>query len=162
MYQASVIQITYWIFVSVGFNRFRQNYSSLFIINGLFVNTCNKLQILNLQESTKPQTYESVNDIREHAPMWHKMGNRLITASDYKTYILNNYKDRIYDVYVCNNTTYTTTFYQWLQKYGKLNIDIRKYIIENFRDDNEEKYKPHGNRARTRRNGDRAMGCLGL
>lgn len=97
------------------------------LIIGIFTSTCSKLNLNNIQESTKPQTFESVESIREHAPMWHKMGNRLITESDYKTYILNNYKDRIYDVYVCNNAAYTTTFYQWLQKYGKLNIDIRKY-----------------------------------
>ena len=107
-----------------GFNKFRQNYSALFVINSLFSTSCNKLIINNIQESTKPKTYESVESIRENAPVYHRMGNRLITIEDYKTYILNNFGQRIYDVYVCNNMTYITTFYQWLKKYRKI---LRKW-----------------------------------
>ena len=92
----------------------------MFISNGLFTSTCNKLLLTNIQESTKPQDYESVDSIRENAPTYHRMGNRLITTDDYKTYILNNFGQRIYDVYVCNNITYVTSFYQWLKKYRKI------------------------------------------
>ena len=54
-------------------------------------------------------------------------GNRLITENDYKTYILNNFKHCVHDIYICNNAKYTTEFYQWLKQYGKLSLDIRKY-----------------------------------
>lgn len=54
------------------------------------------------------------------------MGNRLVTITDYIQYIKNTFKNLINDIYVCNNATYTTVFYQWLLKYDKLNIDIRK------------------------------------
>jgi hypothetical protein len=55
------------------------------------------------------------------------MGNRLITETDYVQYIKNTFKNLVSDIYVCNNATYTSVFYQWLLKYDKLNIDIRKY-----------------------------------
>jgi hypothetical protein len=71
--------------------------------------------------------YETVDSIRELAPSSFRIGGRLVTESDYKTFILSNFGNRIHDVYVCNNTTYITLFYQWLYNYGKLNVDIRKY-----------------------------------
>ena len=110
-----------------GFESFKRNYGALYILNGLFIQTCNKFVLTNIRESTLPQGYETVNSIRENAPSMFRLGNRLITENDYKTYILTNYKDRVHDIYVCNNTTYTTNFFQWLNKYNKLNIDIRKY-----------------------------------
>ena len=110
-----------------GFENFKRKYSTLFVLNGLFIQTCNKLILTNMKESTLPQGYEDVDSIRENAPSIFRLGNRLITENDYKSYILTNYKDRVHDVYVCNNTTYTTLFFQWLAKYNKLNIDIRKY-----------------------------------
>jgi len=110
-----------------GFENFKRNYSTLFVLNGLFIQTCNKLVLTNINESTLPQGYEDVDSIRENAPSIFRLGNRLVTENDYKSYILNNYKDRVHDIYVCNNTTYTSLFFQWLSKYNKLNIDIRKY-----------------------------------
>lgn len=109
-----------------GINEFKQYYSSLFVVNGIFTETNNNLGFTNIQASSKAIGFESVDEIRENAPNAHKMGNRLITADDYKTYILNKYKSRISDVYVSNNFEYTTLFYKFLNDYGKLNIDIRK------------------------------------
>jgi hypothetical protein len=109
-----------------GLNEFKQYYSSLFIINGIFTETINNLGFTNIQVSSKAIDFESVDEIRENAPNAHKMGNRLITADDYRTYILNKYKSRVTDIYVSNNFEYTTVFYKWLKDYDKLNIDIRK------------------------------------
>lgn len=110
-----------------GFDHFKQNYASLFINNGLFIQTCNKLQISNIDASSEPQTYETIESIKENAPSAFRIGGRLVTESDYETYIMQNYGDRIHDIWVCNNATYCTLFYQWLKKYNQLNIDIRKY-----------------------------------
>lgn len=110
-----------------GLDNFKRNYSSLFVLNGLFIQSCNKLVLTNIRESTLPQKYEDVDSIRENAPSIFRLGNRLVTENDFRVYILNTYKDRVHDIYVCNNTEYTTSFYKWLDKYGKLNIDIRKY-----------------------------------
>jgi hypothetical protein len=109
-----------------GLNEFKQYYSALFITNGIFTETINNLGFTNIQVSSQSIDFESVDEIRENAPSAHKMGNRLITAGDYRTYILNKYKSRVTDIYVSNNFEYTTVFYKWLKDYDKLNIDIRK------------------------------------
>lgn len=108
-----------------GYEKFKQNYGSLFVSNGIFVNNCQKLSFSNMQASTMPQLYETVDTIKNNAPNIFKMGNRLITLSDFRQYILANYTNFITDIWVCNNTEYTTIFYNWLLQYNKLNINIR-------------------------------------
>lgn len=108
-------------------DNFRANYASIFMNQGLFVQECNKLILTNINASTDPQPYEDLNSIKENAPVSFRTGNRLITEYDYKTYIKNKYGSTVKDIWVCNNITYTTIFYEWLKKYGHLNIDIRKY-----------------------------------
>lgn len=110
-----------------GLDNFKQFYSDLFVKNGLFSETINTVLISNINSSTQAIDFESVAEMREYAPSLYKMGNRLVTADDYKTYILTKYSSRIQDVTVTNNYEYTTIFYKWLNDYGKLNIDIRKY-----------------------------------
>jgi hypothetical protein len=110
-----------------GFSNFKQNYSTLFINNGLFIETCNLLSFTNINESSTPQNYETVESIRQNTPFAFRIGGRLVTEDDYKTYILTKFKNRVHDIYVCNNAKYTTEFYQWLKQYGKLSLDIRKY-----------------------------------
>lgn len=110
-----------------GLNVFKQFYSGLFVKNGIFVESVNSLSFSNLAPSSKAVGYETVDEIRENAPVSFRMGNRLITKSDFRTYILNKYKSSICDVYISNNFEYCTIFYNWLKKYNKFNIDIRKY-----------------------------------
>lgn len=42
-------------YVLVGFDLFKLSYSALFVNNGLFVQTCNKLSFTNLIESSEPK-----------------------------------------------------------------------------------------------------------
>jgi predicted metalloendopeptidase len=73
---------------------------------------------------------ENIADLGGMAIVMDIAKSRGATENDYKTYILSNYKNRIHDIFVCNNTTYITLFYNWLYRYGKLNMDIRK---QNYR-----------------------------
>lgn len=50
-----------------------------------------------------------------------------MTIQDYFTYLKSNFANIIHDLWVCNNSQYTSIFYNWLKTYGKLNIDIKKY-----------------------------------
>ncbi len=56
-----------------GFEKFKQNYSALFMNNGLFVQVCNNLSFSNINESSTPQTYEDVDSIRHNAPDYFRM-----------------------------------------------------------------------------------------
>ena len=102
------------------------NIQHYLLITGLLSQTCNLLTFNNVSESSLPITYENVESIRNNAPDMFRMGGRLVTVDDYKVYILSKFSNRINDVYVCNNTTYVTQFYSWLNKYNKLSINIRK------------------------------------
>ena len=68
---------------------------------------------------------ESVQQIREQAPNWFKLGNRLITAKDYEYFVMNNQMVaecfsgyQIVDVKCMNNIKFAATFYKWLYQQG--------------------------------------------
>lgn len=107
-----------------GIESFTKTYSGLFLNNGMFVSQIQSLKLVNTQKSTSPYDYEEINSIKEYAPSFFRMGNRLITINDFTNYIKNVYYNNINDVWVCNNIEYTTIFYNWLLKYGVLNINI--------------------------------------
>lgn len=108
-----------------GQDKFRSAYEYLFTHESLCIFETNKITLSNTEASSDVIGYEDVNEIREYAPDSFKMGNRLVTAADFRTFILNNFKNRVRDAYVCNNNTYCMTFYKWLADYDKLNINIR-------------------------------------
>ena len=84
------------------------------------------IYITNIKASTIPADIEDVESIKSNAPNWFRMGGRLVTAGDYKDYIIATYKNDIYDVNVQNNWDYMSTFQNWLYSYDKLLPDIRK------------------------------------
>lgn len=107
-----------------GIDSFRKTYSGLFLNNEMFTSETQSLKITNIQKSIQPYDYQNVQSIKQYAPSFFRMGNRLITINDFTNYIRNNYYSNINDVWVCNNIQYTTIFYNWLLKYDSLNINI--------------------------------------
>ena len=80
-----------------------------------------------------------MDDIRYNAPNQFKIGNRLISASEYEYYIKNsNYVSEaldlnIVDVKCMNNIEYTATFYKWLYLMGiNYHNDGRYYFRNDF------------------------------
>lgn len=110
-----------------GLEKFKDMYKGIFVQNNVIKEVCSKIQLNNLTESSEPRAAESVESIRQNAPGMFRMGNRLVTIDDYKNYVIAKFSHLVRDVWVCNNTTYITTFYQWLNKYNALNVNIRKY-----------------------------------
>lgn len=107
--------------------KFKSKYKGIFVQNNVTKEVCSKIQLTNLTESSQPKAAQNVQSIRQNAPGMFRMGGRLVTVDDYKNYVLAKFSHLIRDMWVCNNTTYVTTFYQWLKKYNALNINIRKY-----------------------------------
>lgn len=118
-----------------GLENFISNYGSLFE-NGSYNNTF--LNIFNISNSSKVKNYETVEEIKSNAPSLFRIGNRLVTADDYRSYILSFFKHIVDDVYVCNNFEYCMKFYKWLDKYNSLSISIRNdnYLYVNACDFN--------------------------
>lgn len=108
-----------------GIDTFILNYYNLFVKNQMPLTSISNISLTNLHESSDVKDYEDIAEIKEHAPSMFRLGNRLITSNDFKTYILNNFSNRIEDVYVCNNNEYCTNFYMWLNKFNSFNSNIR-------------------------------------
>ena len=84
-----------------------------------------KVKIYNEVASSFVNDFETVDSIRQNAPVSFRIGSRLVTEQDYKQYILMNYPSDIYDVTVQNNWAYMVEFHKWLYDYNKLSPDIR-------------------------------------
>ena len=87
--------------------------------------------ITNSSESTAAYAEEDVEDIRSLAPNYYKLGNRLVSKSDFEYYVKNRFKDNIIDVKCQNNWDYISTFYGWLYRLGKIGIRTQ-YSTQNI------------------------------
>lgn len=90
--------------------------------------------ITNITASTIPVLEESVEDIKQNAPNWFKIGNRLVTKSDYEYFIKSypNFNSDFSDVICMNNWDYICSFFKWLYDLGiKSSNDSRKYLNHN-------------------------------
>lgn len=73
--------------------------------------------------STTPATEETVDEIRNNAPMAFMTGNRLVTRTDYEYYLKNAHMTNIVgedvvDVRCMNNWEYMASFYKWFYDLG--------------------------------------------
>lgn len=89
-------------------------YSKLISISNINVCIDSSSKWTNIANSTEYVEEESVDKIRENAPEWFKIGNRLVTARDFEYYFKNNNNDFLVDIKCQNNWEYITTFYRWL------------------------------------------------
>lgn len=80
----------------------------------------NGIQCRVLTSSTSALKEEGVEEVRERAPHWFKMNNRLVTKEDYEFYIMNEPQiaGNFSAVKVMNNWEYASTFYRWLIQLG--------------------------------------------
>lgn len=108
-----------------GNDLFLKSYSALFSNDYIPIFETRALIFSNAYESTPPLNYEDVKEIKENAPSSFRIGNRLVTSGDFRTYILDKFKNVFKDAYVCNNNEYCSLFYKWLDSYDKLSINIR-------------------------------------
>ena len=108
-----------------GDEAFKINYQPLFTNNYTPLFKISDLTIYNIEKSSDPIDYEGPEEIKEYAPDNFRLGNRLVTASDFRTFVMSNFKNRFRNVSVINNQEYCSTFYKWLDKFGQLNVGIR-------------------------------------
>lgn len=109
---------------------FKRKYGDLFITNNIFSQNCIIFNLTNNKSSSNSSGIQTIQSIRKNAPLAYKRGQRLITVSDFQSYIKQKYKAIVHDVFVANNNYYCTTFYYWLKKYNRLNVGIRQYYYK--------------------------------
>lgn len=91
-------------------------------------------RIVNITSSTYPVLEESVETIKENAPNWFKIGNRLVTKSDYEYFIKSYpaFESQFSDIVCMNNWDYICSFFKWLYDMGiKSDNNPRKYLNQN-------------------------------
>lgn len=91
--------------------------------------------VTNITSNTYTALEESVDDIRENAPNWFKMGNRLVTHRDYEYYLKNHpyLRGEYKDVKCMNNWEYIASFYKWLYGLGIKNHNDPRYFLNQNR-----------------------------
>ena len=84
-----------------------------------------------LTSSTSAVREEGVDEIRERAPHWFKMNNRLVTKEDYEFFVMNepSISGMFNSVKVMNNWEYVATFYRWLNQLGVKNHSNPRYYL---------------------------------
>jgi hypothetical protein len=90
-----------------------------------------KLKCNVLTSSTSAVREEGVDEIRERAPHWFKMNNRLVTKEDYEFFVMNepSIASMFNSVKVMNNWEYVATFYRWLNQLGVKKHDNPRYYL---------------------------------
>ena len=84
-----------------------------------------------LTSSTSAVREEGVEEVRERAPHWFKMNNRLVTKEDYEFFVMNepSISSVFNSVKVMNNWEYVATFYRWLNQLGVKNHDNPRFYL---------------------------------
>jgi hypothetical protein len=94
--------------------------------NYLVPNNISHILLDNDTTSTDPQAYESVDDIKQNAPAYFTHQNRLITTSDFETYINTNYGNIVNDAKVVNNKSYIDDHMKYLSE----ELNLREPLLE--------------------------------
>lgn len=78
---------------------------------------------------------EDVEEIKEKAPGWFKLNNRLVTKDDYEFYLRSapEFKSTLADIRVMNNWDYAATFYRWLNQLGLEHHNNARYYLNSAR-----------------------------
>lgn len=83
--------------------------------------TLGNLTFTNTVNSTPFSTIETANEIRNNAPAKYRSQNRLVTTSDYTTFVSTNFANLITDVHCVNNTDYISGYMQYFYNIGITN-----------------------------------------
>jgi hypothetical protein len=91
----------------------------------------NEIKCRVLTSSTAALKEEDVEEIRERAPHWFKMNNRLVTKEDYEFFVMNepSINGMFNQVKVMNNWEYVATFYRWLNQLGVTKHDNPRFYL---------------------------------
>jgi acetyltransferase-like isoleucine patch superfamily enzyme len=89
------------------------------------------LRINNDFTSTLPQLEETVEEIREKAPKFFRLQNRLITSNDFETYIETNFPNLVSDVMVINNEEYLNSQIKYYYELGISKPQLENNILLN-------------------------------
>lgn len=94
-------------------------------------NQLSQLTLNNEYPSNSYSDHENVDNIRKNAPKSFKSQNRLITVSDFESYVTSNFSNLITDVSVKNNDQYLTSHMKYLYDIGLNSPQTENQILFN-------------------------------
>jgi hypothetical protein len=94
-------------------------------------NQLNNINLTNDFPSTVPSDYESVESIRNNAPKGFRGQYRLLTNTDFESYIKTNYSDYVSDVKVFNNEDYLKNHIKYLYDIGLSSPQLDNRVLIN-------------------------------
>lgn len=101
-------------------------------LNFITFDNLETLSMTNDSSSTYSQEREDIDSIKEKAPVHHITRDRLVTTSDYQTYILKNFGRILSDVKVMSNKDFLDTHIKYLaEEIGILNPFTESRIMHN-------------------------------
>jgi len=77
-----------------------------------------KFLSINTSPNTATALPEDVDSVRRNAPVAFQLQNRLITAEDYRTFLLSNLSETVSDILVMTNDEYLDTYMQYYYEMG--------------------------------------------
>jgi hypothetical protein len=80
--------------------------------------TSSQIKFTNTLGSTDYNPPETVQQIRENAPVTYRSQYRLVTAKDYETFLRSNFANFVSDVKVYNNSEYIFNYLQYFYNIG--------------------------------------------
>jgi len=89
------------------------------------------LLISNTEPSSKYYTGETVEDIRTNAPKTFTAQYRLVSISDYESYVISNYSNFVADVKGIDNDTYLDTHIKYYYDLGLKSPNLESRILYN-------------------------------
>jgi hypothetical protein len=104
-------------------NSVNANYLSINDLRNVFVN--------NAYPSSDLKNEETVDSIRKNAPQTFRSQYRLITKTDYDSYIRNNFSDLITDVKIFNNNEYLMKYMKYVYDIGLKNAGKELNLLFN-------------------------------
>lgn len=111
------------------------NTTSILTENKSADQSVNKILVKCVSASSPCYEEEGVDEIRNKAPGWFKLNNRLVTKDDYEFYLRSapEFKSTLADIKVMNNWEYASTFYRWLNQLGLEHHDNARYYLNSAR-----------------------------
>jgi hypothetical protein len=85
----------------------------------------------NTSASTAYSEPEDLIDIRRNAPVAFQTQNRLVTAEDYRSFVINNFSDFISDVVVLSNSEFVDGYMQYYYEQGLENPLLESRALYN-------------------------------
>jgi len=85
----------------------------------------------NSSPSTPPKEIESVEEIRESAPAFYRSQYRLVTTSDFETFVKTNFSNLLADVKCVNNWSYVSEYLKYFYDIGIENPSMTRQALLN-------------------------------